>query len=641
MNEPSEKSENANAPTVIHLQRPALWSAGLIFASVIAVLYGIDLVQEIKPRLSEETLFDDLKVALTVFSCYVLGLIAILLRRAWIRKKPLPPFIVADQYIAFPRHLESNEVVQVPYTELMALSLRGHPSAGRIVVETGERSYILAPGGLESENEAERIALGVRERVLMLPDGNAIIERMQSQRNAAMVLLERKPWATHGLMGICGVFFLNMVMSSSIAPPTQLIAWGALVPALLKTPQEIYRTLSHTVVLDGPLEALMAMLLLYHLGSALERLIGTARTIILYGICLMAGSAGVMLVGTRAIYAGPWALLAGVLGALFAIHRSKSASLPPGYRQPGGWALRAVVLMVLAPTFLPTDLVHIGAGFIVGLIAGFMMPMELPKPLLRGAVMLQSTFSRQAVLQPAFITACLLVGLFASALGASVVFASRFDGEAARQSAALLIEDPRTPATELNRMAWHWAIDPNAPESDVRVAENAARVAVMREPGEPMFSDTHAYTLNRLGSHEEAIALQREVVRMQPAMPIYARHLADFLIADPKPLVGVDGFSASVREDASNLTLPPTLTLAGATGAGPFPQEIFALLAHDKEPLALVRAVVVVEPGKPIEKSLADLRAVTPPQEGAHWRVVSVRPAVSADPQRWLVWVFK
>lgn len=127
------------------------------------------------------------------------------------------------------------------------------------------------------------------------------------------VLAARRPVATWTLASILlAVFGLELVWGGTQSAPV-LVRMGALSPERVLD-GEIWRLFSCTFLHSGPMHLLFNTYVLWVLGNSLERILGTARFIILYGLSCLGGSLA-SLVFLQGLSVGASGGLWGLLGA--------------------------------------------------------------------------------------------------------------------------------------------------------------------------------------------------------------------------------------------------------------------------------------------------------------------------------------
>jgi membrane associated rhomboid family serine protease len=152
------------------------------------------------------------------------------------------------------------------------------------------------------------------------------------------------------------------------------------------------------------------MIALWIIGPLVERMIGRLRFALIYGVSLMAGAAGAVLVSPRSVTAGASGAIYGLLGALVILFRIRGISL-----WQSGLGLTLLINFVFTVTYPHISIGgHIG-GFVGGLSATWLLVQGVRR--LRAP---QSMVWVVAGLVPVFF----LIGLWASTTWTSPVFGS-------------------------------------------------------------------------------------------------------------------------------------------------------------------------------------------------------------------------
>jgi membrane associated rhomboid family serine protease len=131
---------------------------------------------------------------------------------------------------------------------------------------------------------------------------------------------------------------------------------------------DYYRLVSAAFIHYGPLHIAFNMYALYLLGSALERYAGSVRFGLIYGLSLLAGSFGALLVTPNAETAGASGAIFGVMGALLVLERQRGVALLGG-------SIGGLLVINLVFTFgIPGISIggHIG-GLIGGVLTGLVL----------------------------------------------------------------------------------------------------------------------------------------------------------------------------------------------------------------------------------------------------------------------------
>ena len=163
---------------------------------------------------------------------------------------------------------------------------------------------------------------------------------------------------------------------------------------------EWYRLVTGGFLHAGLLHLAMNMFALWILGSQLERVLGAARFVVVYGAALLAGSLGVMLLSPHELTVGASGAIFGLLGFALAYQLDRGINV----MQSG---LGGVLLINLAITFGISN-ISIG-GHIGGLIGGFLCGQIVYKlgPVLKNELLVN-------VLCGALGVACLFGGIVAA-----------------------------------------------------------------------------------------------------------------------------------------------------------------------------------------------------------------------------------
>lgn len=183
--------------------------------------------------------------------------------------------------------------------------------------------------------------------------------------------------ATYALIGINLLVFVAMVAADSgtlSGTVTQahvdygvsralLSGFRGLIPA-----HQWYRLVTAGFIHFGIFHIAMNMLLLYQLGTLLERAIGSARLVALYTACLLTGSLGVLLVDSGGITGGASGAVFGLMGAAaIGMHRRGINVFRTG--------IGTTLMLNLVLTFAIRGVSiggHLG-GIAGGLLCGFVM----------------------------------------------------------------------------------------------------------------------------------------------------------------------------------------------------------------------------------------------------------------------------
>jgi len=156
-----------------------------------------------------------------------------------------------------------------------------------------------------------------------------------------------------------GMFLVQYATGSGRPLESELFERGALYGPLVAD-GEWWRLVTAGFLHASLIHIAFNMLMLWWFGSALEGLLGRGRFLAVYGLGLLAGSAGALLVSPEAATVGASGAVFAVLGAGLVLERR-------GINVFGGAALTVVLLNVAITLFVPN--ISLG-GHLGGLAAG-------------------------------------------------------------------------------------------------------------------------------------------------------------------------------------------------------------------------------------------------------------------------------
>jgi membrane associated rhomboid family serine protease len=155
-----------------------------------------------------------------------------------------------------------------------------------------------------------------------------------------------------------GIFLLQFVTGSGRPLQSDLFERGALYGPLVAD-GEWWRLMTAGFLHASVIHIAFNMLMLWWFGSALEALLGRGRFLVVYGLGLITGSAGALLLSPEAATVGASGAVFAVLGAGLVLERR-------GINVFGGAALMIVLLNVAISLFVP----NISLGGHLGGLAG-------------------------------------------------------------------------------------------------------------------------------------------------------------------------------------------------------------------------------------------------------------------------------
>jgi membrane associated rhomboid family serine protease len=173
---------------------------------------------------------------------------------------------------------------------------------------------------------------------------------------------------TKVLIGLnVGVFLFQASQGDLTGVRSDVFEHGALARPYLAD-GEWWRLVTTGFLHIGPIHLLFNMLMLWWFGTPLENLLGRARFFAVYGVSVLAGSAGALLLAPDTLTVGASAGVFGILGAGLVLERG-------GINVFGGAALLVVVLN-LALTLVLRNNISLG-GHVGGLLGGALVILAL------------------------------------------------------------------------------------------------------------------------------------------------------------------------------------------------------------------------------------------------------------------------
>lgn len=182
---------------------------------------------------------------------------------------------------------------------------------------------------------------------------------------------EYVPYVTIGLIAANLIVYLIMELFGDTQDGIYVAIYGGLYPPLLTEAHEWWRLLTAGFIHFGAAHLVNNMILLYCMGSRLERVTGHLRMLVIYLVSLLGGS---MLSLTMMLYTNDYAVSAGASGAVYGVIGGFlwMAILFRGRLQ--GITVKGLVFMILLMIYYGVASSGIDNwGHIGGLLAGFLI----------------------------------------------------------------------------------------------------------------------------------------------------------------------------------------------------------------------------------------------------------------------------
>jgi membrane associated rhomboid family serine protease len=524
-------------PTEFSLRRPRFWSLRFSIIFVLLVLAALGYYASLWPA----SMAGGTTLALAVELAVPLGacLAAIVMRWA-ARPRSVPPLLFHDEYFSAPRHPEARRAVRVEYSEILAVDLRGGGGREQLFIGTRDRLLTLPRLAFTAPDAVDRALRELYLRILRRPQGPRIVEQIARRRKIALVAMSRSATATTLLVSVAVAVFALEYATGALVQPFGPVRFGAAAPVLVRE-GEVYRLLASVFLHANAVHLYFDGLAFFFLGAVLERVLGRARFILVYGVSGLGGAVLAAAMGHRLFAANASAATFGLLAAYFLVSRRFGSDLPLALRQPARWWLLMAGLNALLPLAVhEVDPFAMAGGLVAGLVSCWLV--------MDGADL-------QAPAAAASRGLKVLAGVVATLFGAGFVsglehaLSQQEDLDLRFARAVLASPDARPGALEV--LARKVVRYPAASPDLLAAASSAATQARSRQPGDAGAVDVWAATQYRLGALEVAIDTGRELLAAQPA-PYYAEHLARYLArrlesAGPLSRGGAEAWDVSVE----------------------------------------------------------------------------------------------
>lgn len=467
-------------------------------------------------------------LALVVLSAFIPSLAALL------RRRPAPASIeVLEDRLVLP--IGEHERVAVRLRNIRALLLHRGRVGGFFFIGTDERE-VTFPLRLFPADEAERLLRTIRLRMSASDDGERRLASLDRLARVADRAYSRTPIVTWSVVGGLAAIHIFLVATGRLVGVLDVASLGAVSPELVEAAGP-YLAFTSSWVHGWRFQPLLVLPGLFVLGTLVERLLGHGVTALsILGSAAAGGLVASYYPGSP-IHAGALIPAAGLLGTLAFGAQRYRGRMPVGFRLDGQWWGWLFMLGALAVMIHGVSVPGALFGLLTGvLIAGAVLDREPELPL---------EFSPRW-------TGLASLGLLVLHLGAGIWAIDGLSGrglELERTAVEHMVNGPR-----LNEYAWVLATEAERPsEARLTLAHRAAERAVgleTRPIHRATYKDTKATVLHRMNKHDEAVALEREILEEYPASFTFATQLARFLSSTPA------GFSfPSAARSATGITV--------------------------------------------------------------------------------------
>lgn len=483
----------------LSLRRPPFWTVGPLLMATMGSVLLLDLVVDVGTAvMNGQDILAILGGSLRVLTFALVGGVYFGYR-AYSRSRPLGPIKFFDRYIELPTSVHGNARRQIPYDDILFIRMGGHPPHLRILVESREHLFFFDQSSFVDPAGPELVFLELRRRILNLPQGREIIQRMREREQITGKALALRPWATQILLGIIAVIYLNQTFTQSqgnIASPLfDIVAWGAVVPQLVRE-GELYRLLSANFLHMSTVHIVVNGIALFSLGSVMERFLGWERFIVVYLLSGLGATVVSSLSHPMTAAAGASGCILGIFGALAVVNIKYWHELPMGFfRQPKRWWVFIIGINAALPILFPVVDV---AGHLGGLAVGMLVTWLL----LRGHDATPSAPAGTVVRTLALA----LIAMFAVGVGTAVVMRGQYNAAKRSEYTVMFAEQMLAKEADgryLNDLAYSIALSPEANEEQLALAEKMAQRALGEGPQLSWMEDTWLKLTNTMPQADE------------------------------------------------------------------------------------------------------------------------------------------
>jgi membrane associated rhomboid family serine protease len=176
------------------------------------------------------------------------------------------------------------------------------------------------------------------------------------------------PYLTYGLIAVCAVVYIVQVVAAKNINGTAgtVFEHGALFAGVKGfggvADGEVWRIVTAGFMHASPLHILLNMYILWWMGNLLEPAIGRLRFGLIYGVALVGGSLGALLISPNSATVGASGAIFGLMGAAIVVMRARGID-------PMQSGIVLTLVLNLGFTFLYPGNISIG-GHVGGVIAG-------------------------------------------------------------------------------------------------------------------------------------------------------------------------------------------------------------------------------------------------------------------------------
>ena len=456
---------------------------------------------------------------------------------ARLRPRQVPDLWMTPEALLLPRNARSGRGDRVPYAEIEWTGLVGGAGYRRLIVETPRRVYRYAESAFIEPEAMRGFVQALERRIMVFPLSDAHRRRLSHRNRIMQSVIGRSAPATSALAVLLAAIYLVQMLFGAHEDQLMLVRMGASVAGLIRD-GDWYRMLSASFLHGNGLHLMLNGLALLTLGAHVERLLGSARYVLVYCLTALGGGAATFLANHPLPSVGASTALFGLLGALAGLHLLRRNHMPVELRQTLRWWITVLAINIAIPFAVPAidGAAHLG-GFLTGLAV---ISLLLVAPGFRG---LDREARRVEVTLAGLAAVLTLVAVGAAAVG----MATWSPSDDARWLRTVLAQTDLDPEVHrkikidlLNLQAWTIATQADADDEALARAHAMATEAVELDPDNAALVDTLATVDFRRGQLDAAIDREAFALHHAPNNhAFYATQLARFLSARMEESGGV------------------------------------------------------------------------------------------------------
>lgn len=200
--------------------------------------------------------------------------------------------------------------------------------------------------------------------------GHTRVQESAFARIKRQIMSDRNfPYVTVVLVVMNVIVYLLMELLGDTEDAVFVYAYGGIYPTLIYEEKQWWRLLTAGFIHFGPTHLVNNMLILYCMGSRLERIAGHLKMTIIYLLSLLGGS---LLSYNMMLYTGDYAVSAGASGAIFGLIGGFLWLVVRNTGKLAGITARGILIMILLSIYYGVSAGGVDNwGHIGGLVTGF------------------------------------------------------------------------------------------------------------------------------------------------------------------------------------------------------------------------------------------------------------------------------